>query len=283
MKNALIKLRKYEVHTAISIDGDKETNDMIRRKGGYDKAIHAMEKLSSVGLLDCLVTTMTKHNITQMAHPAMLAEKYKARMLVYHNLVPVGRAGEHMDRHSPNTRPIRDSIQRNLRHPTQTLRHSQSQRLRTLLRTHRTPKEPSRLLAMVQRRLPWKMHNRRQLHRHHRKRRLPKLRLPRRLPNRQRQRQQNYAPHGKNCKRANCTLNYATKATSKADADSANTEKSAADAEHEQNSTPATSSNQTQHATTYPKSYRKTPKHSKHYAKTQWEKYNKPTQFLYPI
>jgi radical SAM protein with 4Fe4S-binding SPASM domain len=31
-----------------------------------------------------------------MAHPAALAEKYKARMLVYHNLVPVGRAGEHM-------------------------------------------------------------------------------------------------------------------------------------------------------------------------------------------
>ena len=74
---------------------------MIRRKGGYDKAIHAMEKLSSVGLLDCLVTTMTKHNIKQMAHPAMLAEKYKARMLVYHNLVPVGRAGENMEELAP--------------------------------------------------------------------------------------------------------------------------------------------------------------------------------------
>src|SRR5665648_52617 len=49
------KLRKYEVHTAISIDGEKDTNDMIRRKGGYDKALHAMKKLSEVGLLDCLV------------------------------------------------------------------------------------------------------------------------------------------------------------------------------------------------------------------------------------
>ena len=57
------KLRKYEVHTAISIDGNRETNDMIRRKGGYDKAVHAMKKLGEVGLLDCLVTTMTKHNI----------------------------------------------------------------------------------------------------------------------------------------------------------------------------------------------------------------------------
>ena len=48
MKNALINYAKYEVHTAISIDGNRETNDMIRRKGGYDKAIHAMEKLSEV-------------------------------------------------------------------------------------------------------------------------------------------------------------------------------------------------------------------------------------------
>ena len=62
------KLRKYEVHTAISIDGTRDTNDLIRRKGGYDKALHAMKKLSEVGLLDCLVTTMTKFNIKEMAH-----------------------------------------------------------------------------------------------------------------------------------------------------------------------------------------------------------------------
>src|SRR5665648_1262895 len=36
-----------------------------------------------------------------MAHPAALAEEYKARMLVYHNLVPVGRAGEHMEDIAP--------------------------------------------------------------------------------------------------------------------------------------------------------------------------------------
>ena len=90
------KLRKYNVHTAISIDGNRESNEIIRRKGSYDKAVHAMKKLSEVGLLDCLVTTMTKYNIKHMAHPAALAEEYKARMLVYHNLVPVGRAGSNM-------------------------------------------------------------------------------------------------------------------------------------------------------------------------------------------
>jgi len=89
-------LRKYNVHTAVSIDGNKESNEIIRRKGSYDKAIYAMKKLSDVGLLDCLVTTMTKYNIKHMSHPAELAEQYKARMIVYHNLVPVGRASSNM-------------------------------------------------------------------------------------------------------------------------------------------------------------------------------------------
>ena len=95
------KLTKYNVKTAISIDGMKDTNDKIRRQGGYDKALYAMKKLSSVGLLDCLVTTMTKYNIHQMAHTAALAEEYKARSVVYHNLVPVGRAGENMEELAP--------------------------------------------------------------------------------------------------------------------------------------------------------------------------------------
>jgi radical SAM protein with 4Fe4S-binding SPASM domain len=95
------KLTKYNVKTAISIDGMKDTNDKIRRPGGYDKALYAMQKLSSVGLLDCLVTTMTKYNIHQMAHTAALAEQYKARSVVYHNLVPVGRAGANMEELAP--------------------------------------------------------------------------------------------------------------------------------------------------------------------------------------
>jgi hypothetical protein len=56
----------------------------------------------------------------------------------------------------------------------------------------------------------------------------------------------------------NCTLNCETKATLRADAAFASTEKSAAGAEHAQNTTQATYSNQTQPATTYPKFYAKT-------------------------
>ena len=40
-----------------------------------------MKKLSEVGLLDCLVTTMTKYNIKHMAHPAALAEDTKPACL----------------------------------------------------------------------------------------------------------------------------------------------------------------------------------------------------------
>jgi radical SAM protein with 4Fe4S-binding SPASM domain len=68
----------------------------------YDKAIHAMQKLSENGILDCIVTTMTKYNINDMAHPAALGEQYKARMVVYHNLVPVGRAGSNMPDLAPS-------------------------------------------------------------------------------------------------------------------------------------------------------------------------------------
>jgi AdoMet-dependent heme synthase len=103
----LDQLAKYEVHTAVSIDGNEESNDIIRRKGSYAKAVHAMQELSKNGILDCLVTTMTKYNIKHMAHPAALAEEYKARMVVYHNLVPVGRAGSNM----PDLAPTPDEYE----------------------------------------------------------------------------------------------------------------------------------------------------------------------------
>jgi radical SAM protein with 4Fe4S-binding SPASM domain len=92
----LNRLVKNEVHTAVSIDGTQESNDKIRGKGSYDKALFAMKKLSENGILDCIVTTMTKYNIKDMEHPAKLAAEFGARMVVYHNLVPVGRAGANM-------------------------------------------------------------------------------------------------------------------------------------------------------------------------------------------
>ena len=98
----LDKLVKFEVHTAVSVDGNRKSNDIIRRQGSYDKALFAMKKLSENGILDCIVTTMTKYNINDVAHSAALGEQYGAKMVVYHNLVPVGRAGSNMPDLAPS-------------------------------------------------------------------------------------------------------------------------------------------------------------------------------------
>ena len=75
-------LEKYEVHTAVSIDGDRESNDIVRGKGSYDKATYAMKKLGEKGLLDCIVTTMTKYNINVLEHTCQLAAEYGGKMVV---------------------------------------------------------------------------------------------------------------------------------------------------------------------------------------------------------
>src|SRR4030043_286734 len=87
-KQRLYDLARNEVHVAVSIDGNREANDIIRGRGSYDKAVFAMKKLSENGILDCVVTTMTKYNIKDLEHPAKLAAEHGAKMIVYHNLVP---------------------------------------------------------------------------------------------------------------------------------------------------------------------------------------------------
>ncbi|MBT0159217.1 radical SAM protein [Candidatus Bathyarchaeota archaeon A05DMB-2] len=98
----LSNLVRNEIHTAVSIDGTRESNDQIRGKGSYDKALFALEKLSENGILDCIVTTMTKHNIKDAEHIVKLAAEHGARMVVFHNLVPVGRAGPNMPDLAPS-------------------------------------------------------------------------------------------------------------------------------------------------------------------------------------
>jgi len=95
-------LVRNEVHTAVSIDGPREANDKIRGRGSYDKAFAVMEKLSKAGILDCLVVTITKDNYKFVEHPIQLGAEYGARMVVFHNLVPVGRAETNMNDLAPS-------------------------------------------------------------------------------------------------------------------------------------------------------------------------------------
>jgi MoaA/NifB/PqqE/SkfB family radical SAM enzyme len=94
---------RNEVHTAVSVDGSRESNDIVRGRGNYDKALYAIKKLSENGILDCIVTTMTRYNFKDSEHPIRLAEEYGARMIVFHNLVPVGRAESNMPDLAPSS------------------------------------------------------------------------------------------------------------------------------------------------------------------------------------
>jgi radical SAM protein with 4Fe4S-binding SPASM domain len=60
-------------------------------------AVAAMENLSQVGLLDCLVTTLTRLNCQDVGHVVALGEQHDAKMVVFHNFIPTGRAKEHLD------------------------------------------------------------------------------------------------------------------------------------------------------------------------------------------
>jgi radical SAM protein with 4Fe4S-binding SPASM domain len=93
----LDKLVRYEVMTAVSLDGKEESHDFIRGKGAYATAVMAMEKLSKSGVFDCIVSTLNRHNCSEVDHVAQVAHEYDATRVVYHNYVPVGRAEEHLE------------------------------------------------------------------------------------------------------------------------------------------------------------------------------------------
>ena len=94
-KKAFENIVKNEVRVSVSIDGAEKTNDLIRGKGAYASAISAIKKLSSEGLLNCLVYTfanvnksVTNVNTDDFTHALELAAKYDARWVVYHGFIP---------------------------------------------------------------------------------------------------------------------------------------------------------------------------------------------------
>jgi len=88
----LDNLIRNEVMTAVSLDGKEKTHDFIRGKGAYATAIKAMKKLSDGGIFDCIVSTLNRHNCSEVDHVAQMGDEYDATRVVYHNYIPVGRA-----------------------------------------------------------------------------------------------------------------------------------------------------------------------------------------------
>jgi radical SAM protein with 4Fe4S-binding SPASM domain len=86
---------KNEVSVSVSIDGAETTNDAIRGRGAYAKAVVAIEKLSKANLLNCLVYTFanfgeakTNVNAEDFTHVLDLAQQHGARWVVYHGFIP---------------------------------------------------------------------------------------------------------------------------------------------------------------------------------------------------
>ena len=89
---------KNEVKVSISIDGGEATNDAVRGKGAYAASVKAIERLSKEKLLNCLVYTLanvndstTNVNAKDFEHVLDLAEKYGARWVIYHGMIPYGK------------------------------------------------------------------------------------------------------------------------------------------------------------------------------------------------
>jgi radical SAM protein with 4Fe4S-binding SPASM domain len=88
---------KNEVKVSVSIDGAEATNDLIRGKGAYTASVKTIERLSREKLLNCLVYTLANVNDSvsnvnekDFVDVLGLAEKYGARWVIYHGMIPYG-------------------------------------------------------------------------------------------------------------------------------------------------------------------------------------------------
>jgi radical SAM protein with 4Fe4S-binding SPASM domain len=88
------KIIKNKTKISISIDGGPQTNDVIRGEGAYKAAAKAIERFQHEGLLNVLVYTfanrgnITNVNEADMTHVLDLANKFGARWVVFHGMIP---------------------------------------------------------------------------------------------------------------------------------------------------------------------------------------------------
>jgi AdoMet-dependent heme synthase len=97
-EEAFDRIVRNEVKVSISIDGAKATNDLIRGKDAYLGSVKAIERLSRENLLNCLVYTLANVNdsVTNVNEKDFvdilgLAEKYGARWVIYHGMIPYSK------------------------------------------------------------------------------------------------------------------------------------------------------------------------------------------------
>jgi AdoMet-dependent heme synthase len=91
-------IMRNEVKVSVSIDGAEAANDLIRGKGAYAASVKTIERLSREKLLNCLVYTLanvndsiTNVNEKDFVDVLSLAEKYGARWVIYHGMIPYSK------------------------------------------------------------------------------------------------------------------------------------------------------------------------------------------------
>jgi radical SAM protein with 4Fe4S-binding SPASM domain len=97
-EKAFDQIVKNEVKVSVSIDGGEATNDLVRGKGAYAASVKTIERLSRENLLNCLVYTLANvnDNVSNVNEKDFgdvldLAEKYGARWVIYHGMIPYSK------------------------------------------------------------------------------------------------------------------------------------------------------------------------------------------------
>ncbi len=97
-EKAFDQIVKNEVKVSVSIDGGEATNDLARGKGAYAASVKTIERLSRENLLNCLVYTLANvnDNVSNVNEKDFgdvldLAEKYGARWVIYHGMIPYSK------------------------------------------------------------------------------------------------------------------------------------------------------------------------------------------------
>jgi radical SAM protein with 4Fe4S-binding SPASM domain len=99
-EEAIQKIIKNKTKISVSIDGGPETNKVIRGEGAYEAAVKAIERFQREGLLNVLVYTfankgdVTNVNEEDMVHVLDLANKFGARWVVFHGMIPYSNSPE---------------------------------------------------------------------------------------------------------------------------------------------------------------------------------------------
>lgn len=95
IESRLTEIAPYLDLLRISLEGEGETNDLIRKRGSYQAALNAFNHARELGVPTGATMTVTAGNIEQVLPLARTLQEHGARQLKLHCLRPIGNAAAH--------------------------------------------------------------------------------------------------------------------------------------------------------------------------------------------